>query len=137
MILRWGIRAYPFLVAAYPALALLAANADQVRLAAVVRPLLLSLLLCAVLYALLAVILRHPERSAALTSWWLLLFFAYGHVYSALQQVTLLGESLGRHRYLAVIWLILGILGGVWILGRKVWGHSARVLDVTSPIAVR
>jgi len=136
MIRRWGIRAYPFLVAAYPALALLAANADQVRLAAVVRPLLLSLLLCAVLYTLLAVLLRHPERSAALTSWWLLLFFAYGHVYSALQEVTLLGESLGRHRYLAVIWLILGILGVVWILRLEAGGHSARVLVVTSAIVV-
>ncbi len=136
MIRRWEIRAYPFLVAAYPALALLAANADQVRLAAVVRPLLLSLLLGAVLYALLAVILRHPERSAALTSWWLLLFFAYGHVYNALQRVTLLGESLGRHRYLAVIWLILAILGAVWILRRRAWGRSARILNVTSAIAV-
>jgi hypothetical protein len=136
MIRRWEIRAYPFLVAAYPALALLATNADQVRLAAVVRPLLFSLLLCAVLYALLAVILRHPERSAALTGWWLLLFFAYGHVYSALQKVTLLGESLGRHRYLAVIWLILGILGAAWILRRWAWGRSTRILNVSAAIAV-
>jgi hypothetical protein len=133
---RWEIRAYPFLIAAYPALALLAANAEQVRLAAVVRPLLFSLLLCAVLYALLAVILRHPERSAVLTCWWLLLFFAYGHVYNALQEVTLLGESLGRHRYLAVIWLLLAVLGAAWILRRKEWGHSARVLNMASAVAV-
>jgi len=130
------VRAYPFLIAAYPVLALLAANADQVRLGAAVRPLFLSLLLCAVLYALLAVILRHPERSAVLTSWWLLLFFAYGHVYNALQEVTLLGESLGRHRYLAVVWLVLAVLVAVWILRRKAWGQSERVLNVTSAIAV-
>jgi len=130
------IRAYPFLIAAYPVLALLAANADQVRLSAVVRPLLLSWLLCAVVYALLAVILRHPERSAALTSWWLLLFFAYGHVYNALQEVTLLGESLGRHRYLGVVWLVLAVLGAAWILRRNAWGRSARILNVTLAIAV-
>jgi hypothetical protein len=136
MIRRWEIRAYPFLVAAYPALALLAANADQVRLAAVARPLLLSLLLCAVLYALLAVILRHPDRSAALASWWLLLFFAYGHVIDPLKEVTILGESLGRHRYLAVIWLVLALLGAAWILRQKAWRRSARVLNLTSAIAV-
>jgi len=130
------IRAYPFLFAAYPVLALLAANADQVRLDAVVRPLLFSWLLCTVVYALLAVILRHPERSAALTSWWLLLFFAYGHVYNALQEVTLLGESLGRHRYLGVAWLVLAVLGAAWILRRNAWGRSARILNVTLAIAV-
>jgi hypothetical protein len=136
MIRRLEIRAYPFLIAAYPALALLAANADQVRLAAVVRPLLVSLLLCAVLYALLALLLRHNERAALLTSWWLLLFFAYGHVYNALQKVTVLGESLGRHRYLAVIWLALAVLGAAWIMRRTAWGRTARILNVTSAIAV-
>ena len=136
MIRRLEIRAYPFLIAAYPPLALLAANADQVRLGAVVRPLLLSLLLCAVLYVLLAAILRHPERSAVLTSWWLLLFFAYGHVYNALQEATILGESLGRHRYLAIVWLVFALLGAAWVLRRKAWGRSERILNVTAAIAV-
>jgi hypothetical protein len=130
------LRAYPFLMAAYPALAMMAANVEQVRMETVVRPLLLSLLLCAVLYGVLALILRRPEPAAILTTWWLLLFFAYGHVYSALREVDLLGDSLGRHRYLGVLWLVLALAGAWWILRRKGWGSTARVLTAFCAIAV-
>ncbi len=131
-----GIRAYPFLMAAYPALALLAANADQVRLEVVLRPLFVSLLLCALLYALLAVFVRRPEATAILTTWWLLLFFAYGHLYAALRQVSFLDASLGRHRYLAFVWIALALGGAALILRRKEWGNTARVLTWISAVAV-
>jgi hypothetical protein len=131
-----GLRAYPFLMASYPALAMMAANVEQVRMETVVRPLLSSLLLCGVLYGVLALILRRPEPPAILTTWWLLLFFAYGHVYSALQDVHLLGESLGRHRYLGVLWLVLALAGAWWTLRRMEWGSTARVLTVVSVVAV-
>jgi hypothetical protein len=131
-----GIRAYPFLMAAYPALAMMAANVDQVRMEAVVRPLLLSVILCAILYGLLALIIRRPEPAALLTTWWLLLLFAYGHVYGALRGVSFVGESLGRHRYLAVLWIVLAVGGALWILRRREWGKIARVLTVASVVAV-
>jgi len=130
------IRTYPFLMAAYPALALLAANADQVRLEVVLRPLFVSLLLCALLYALLAVIVRRREPAAILTTGWLLLFFAYGHTYAALRQVSFLDASLGRHRYLAFVWIALALGGAAWILRRKEWGSTARVLTWISVVAV-
>jgi hypothetical protein len=131
-----GLRAYPFLMAAYPALAMMAANVDQVRIEAVLRPLLLSLLLGALLYGLLALFIRRPEPAALLTTWWLLLFFSYGHVYTALRQVSSVGESLGRHRYLAVLWMVLALGGAWWILRRREWGRTARVLTVVSAVAV-
>jgi len=131
-----GIRAYPFLMAAYPALAMMAANVDQVRMEAVVRPLLLSVLLCALLYGLLALIIRKSEPAALLATWWLLLFFTYGHAYSALRDVHLLGESLGRHRYLGVLWLVLALAGAWWILRHAEWGRTARVLTAVAAVAV-
>jgi hypothetical protein len=71
-----SLRAYPFLMAAYPTVALIAANVRQVRLEVVLRPLFLSLLLCALLYGLLALLIRRAEPAALLTTWWLLLFFS-------------------------------------------------------------
>jgi len=131
-----GIRAYPFLMAAYPALAMMAANVDQVEMTVVLRPLLLSLLLCALLYGVSALLIRRPEAAPLLTTWWLLLFFAYGHAYEALRAVTVAGESLGRHRYLVVVWIVLALGGAWWILRRRDWGRTARVLTAVSAVAV-
>lgn len=131
-----GIRAYPFLMAAYPSLAMMAANADQVRMEAVLRPLILSVLLCVLLYGLLALIIRRPEPAALLTTWWMLLFFSYGHAYSALKGVSLAGESLGRHRYLGMLWIALALGGALWILRRCEWGRIARTLTIVASIAV-
>ncbi|MBM3122409.1 MAG: LTA synthase family protein [Chloroflexi bacterium] len=131
-----GVCLYPFLMASYPALALLAANVEQVGLQVVIRPLLLALLLCAVLYALLMAVLRRGETAALLTTLWLALFFSYGHVYYALRQVPLIGESLGRHRYLGVAWLVLAIAASAWIVRRRTWGQPNRLLNAVLAIAV-
>jgi hypothetical protein len=131
-----GVRLYPFLMAAYPAFALLAANVEQVGMQVVIRPLLLSLLLSALLYVLLAAVLRRAEAAALLTTWWLALFFSYGHVYYALRQVSLVGENLGRHRYLGIAWLVLGIAVSAWIVRRRTWGQPARLLTAVLAIAV-
>ncbi len=131
-----GVRLYPFLMAAYPALALLAANVEQVGMEVVIRPLLLSFLLCAFLYALLLAVLRRAEAAALLTTCWLAFFFSYGHVYYALRQVSLVGENLGRHRYLGVAWLVLAIAASTWIVRRRTWGQPGRLLNAVLAIAV-
>jgi hypothetical protein len=131
-----GVRLYPFLMAAYPSLALLAANVGQVDLRVVIRPLLLSLVLGALLYALLAAAVRRAEPAALLTTVWLALLFSYGHVYYALRQVSLGGENLGRHRYLGLAWLLLSVAATLWIVRRRTWGLPGRLLNFVLAIAV-
>lgn len=131
-----SLRAYPFLIAAYPSLAMLAANVEQVHPGVVVRPLLISLLLCGVLYGLLLQLRSPTESAALLTTWWLMLFFSYGHLYAALRSATVFGESLGRHRYLATTWAILAVGGAWWILRRRPAGRWPQVLTVISLAAV-
>jgi len=59
---------YPFLVSAYPALALLSANSGQIRADAVLRPLLISLAFGALLFALLRRLLGTAHKAAFLTT---------------------------------------------------------------------
>ena len=107
------IRIFPFLAAAYPAVALLSANVGEVRLDAVVRPLVVSLLIVAAVYALIGLMLRDADRAALLTIWIMLLVFAYGHAYDLIKGEMLLGINVGRHRLIFPIWVALMLFGSV------------------------
>ena len=104
---------YPLVLALYPALALLSSNLGQAQPGAALRPLIFSLLGSALLYGALRLIFRRWDRAAALTAAVQVLFFGYGYFYLALE-----GGALGRHRYLAPLWLALGGVS-LWLLLRR------------------
>lgn len=72
---------HPWLIAAFPGLALLAHNVTQVSASAAIRPLLASLTLAAIVWLLVWLLIRHWARAALYTSLALVLFFSYGQVY--------------------------------------------------------
>ena len=49
------------------------------------------------------------NRAALLASLLLILFFSYGHVYYAIKNLSLGDFIADRHRYLVVLWTILGL----------------------------
>lgn len=77
---------YPFLIAAYPALGLLAHNIGNVRPQAGFRPVMISMLGAGILFALIRLLARDWHRAAFVTAVWTSLFAAYGHVYLWLQE---------------------------------------------------
>lgn len=106
----------PFLLGIYPVLALLAGNSSQIPFSEGVRALVVALFGAGVVLGLLIFLLRNREKAAVLTSLYVILFFAYGHVYLFLERGNWLGLPLGRHRYLGPLTLavILGAGWGVW-----------------------
>ena len=72
---------YPFLLAAYPVLALLSHNFTQLKYPAAVRPLLLACLAAGLLFVIFRLIYRDAHRAGFIVAVWLLLFFSYGQVY--------------------------------------------------------
>src|SRR5512138_304040 len=98
---------YPVLFALFPVLSLTAYNIEQISLDVVPRPLLVSLLLGILLFGLARLFLRdwHRAALAALTA--LFLFFIYGQVYALLEDVTLGGTSIFRHRTLLPLFGVL------------------------------
>jgi hypothetical protein len=109
---------YPLLLAVYPILALLAANVSEVDVPAAFRPLLVSLLLASFLFIALRIIFKDWHKAGITLAFILLLFFSYGHIYNLIKNTMLLGLNIGRHRVLAVVFLMLA-LGGTWLIVKR------------------
>jgi hypothetical protein len=77
---------YPIVFSAYPILALLAANVGEVKAGAGLRPLLISVGVTSILFALLYLVFRNWHRAGFLLMLLLVLFFSYGHLYNVLDE---------------------------------------------------
>lgn len=114
----------------FPVLALLSSNLGQVRPTIGYRALALSALLALVLLVLFRLILGDWSRAGLLTSVGLLLFFSYGHVYNALRSVELGETTLGRHRFLLPVWIVLGA-AGAWLIWKRASDSSGLTTALT------
>jgi hypothetical protein len=106
---------HPYLLAIFPPLALLAYNITEIRITEALRAFWVSLAAAILLTAVLRILLKDIHKAAAITSFALVLFFSYGHIYNILESYTLAGMPIGRHRILAPIYLVLFGLGVWWI----------------------
>ncbi len=102
---------YPIAISAYPVLALLSANAGQVRLEAGMRPLLISVGLGILIYVLLWLYFKRIYKAAFLATLFLTLFFSYGHV---LIFIEARWAHLNAALWLPAVWLLLFLLSFFW-----------------------
>jgi hypothetical protein len=121
---------HPFLFAIYPVLALLANNLGESRLSSGLRVLLLALVGASVLLVSLRLILRDWCKAAVVTTFTLVLFFSYGHVYNFLE----VNSILGRHRFLLPVFGLLLILGIWWVL--KKMRNANQVTELLNLVAL-
>lgn len=125
---------YPFLIAIYPLIALLAVNVDQVESAEVIRPLMVILLLTLILLLSFMLIFRNWHKAGLETSLLLVLFFSYGHVYNLLSNQLVAGVEIGRHRFLILITGI-ALLGGGYLIWSKI-STPEKITPVLNFIAI-
>ena len=107
---------YPLFFAAYPALALVGININEVEPAVLWRPLIILVLSTVILLIALRLIIRDWHRAALLLSVLIFLFFTYGHLYLFLKRIDVAGFVIGRHRYMVPLWLGIGALVGWWVI---------------------
>ena len=128
---------HPFLISIYPLLLLYANNMDEVKFTAVIRPLFLCLLGAVIVLGLFFLLLRDTQRAALATSLCLVYFYTYGHIYSYLENIRLLGLSPGRHRILFPVWLILlAIALAAIIRGRGSNPALTRLLNILALLLI-
>ncbi|HUG33441.1 MAG TPA: sulfatase-like hydrolase/transferase [Anaerolineales bacterium] len=110
---------YPILFALFSVLSLASYNIREIFIGEVLRPLAFSLLVAGIVLWLAYLAARNAHRAGLVSSVVLLLFFTYGQVYSSFEGNTILGMALFRHRVLFPLFLVIGVIGVIWIL-RKI-----------------
>jgi hypothetical protein len=117
------IKKTPFLqtllFSVFPTLSLLAHNAREIPLLSGLRALALSAVGVTLIYLLLWRLIYDKNKAALITTLGSAIFFLYGHLYSIFGNIAVLSTTLGRHRFLAPISLIIFITGASFILQRK------------------
>jgi hypothetical protein len=109
---------HTFLFAIYPVLALFASNISQVLIADVLRSFTVSILLAAVLFAILFSWVRDWRKAGLISSAALLLFFSYGHVFNLLQGISIGSILIGRTLIIAPLFVIAFAVWLWWVLIR-------------------
>ncbi len=127
---------YPFFIAAYPVVALLAINTGEVSMVSGLRPLLLSMALLVLGLVIAWPIVREWAKAGAVASLGFILFFSYGHVYAFVERVNATGLLIGRHRYLLPIWVMLFVAGAWWIRRAGSARNWTRTLNLIAGIAL-
>jgi hypothetical protein len=114
--LRTSLIPHPFLWALYPPLALLGQNIEQLAPGTAVRSMLAALLLAGIVLLTARLALRDWDKAAIFTSLFMIAFFSYGHVYALVEDRGLFGITLGRHRFLGPLYLLLlgAIMAALW-----------------------
>jgi hypothetical protein len=110
---------YPFLVGLYPVISLLANNATEIKLSDGNRSIAVSLLLTALVYLILKLLVRKPQKTALMAALIVILFFSYGHLHLYLADNHLFGVDLARIRFLVPFFALLLGIGSLAILRTK------------------
>src|SRR5687768_7736892 len=115
---------HPIFFAAYPVLALVGININEVEPAVLWRPLLVVLVGTVFLLALFGLVSKDWHRAALLLSMFIFLFLTYGHVYGYLKKIEFAGFILGRHRQMLPLWVGIGAFATWWVM-RKLRNPTA------------
>jgi hypothetical protein len=105
---------HPFLISIYAVLALYSANMNEIFINAIGRLLIVLALSTAILLVLFYGLTKNWQKSGLFLSFFLLLFFTYGHIHN-LKDLVLGGVNIFRHKYLTIMWLLLGVAGAIFI----------------------
>lgn len=112
-------RFYPVLFGIYSAVGLVSSNIDQMRFIDGVRSILVAILFSLLVYLLFSWRIRDKEKASLLSAVFILFCFAYGHVYDALEGFKIAGLTLGRHRVLFPLWVLVFTVLEIWIYKRQ------------------
>jgi len=131
---NWQIY-YPILLGTYAAVGLVGINISQMLLSAGVRSVLFTVVFSLAAYALFCWRIEDEHKAALLCAWFMLFFFAYGHVYVSLEGIKIFGTVVGRNLFLLPLWLAVFGGGAWWIFKRaERLELFSRVLNMVSII---
>ena len=99
---------YPFFLTVFAVLSLYSENMTEIFIGSTVRLLVVLNLVTAILLILIYGVTKDWQKSGLLLGFLLLLFYTYGHVHT-FKDVTVDGVNIFRHKYLIIVWSLLGV----------------------------
>jgi len=96
--------------------ALLGYNIGQIPIDNAIRSFVLTLFLSITILFLARLFLKDWQKAGLFSSFFIIPFFSYGHIYNTLTQISSIGGILGRHRILIPLFIFLIVLGLWWTL---------------------
>ena len=123
---------HPVLFGLYPVLALYFFNRNEIVLSAITQSFITSFFILIIVIAISLLIFRSWQKAAILSSMTFFLFYSYGHVYSSLEKFAQFNLSIGRHRYLILLWALIFIIGLVGIIKLKTTKSLNQILNSIS-----
>jgi len=128
---------YPILFGLYPVLFLMSVNLGEIPLEQSWRAIFVVFLASLVLWALLKLVTKDNQKSALISTVFLISFFSYGHIYNFLGQADVLGGLLGRHRYLFPLAISIILTSTFWIIKNAHNLHStSRTLNLIGVVLI-
>jgi hypothetical protein len=103
----------PVLFGVYPVLAMFSFNTGEIDASQTSRAFLFSFVFAAGLTLLLLAILHDQLKSSLIASEWLIVIFAYGHIYALLHKS--LGAQIGRHLILLPLAVFAMVAWALWV----------------------
>ncbi len=122
----------PLIFSLYPSIALLGENYSVIGVEEVLRSAIVSVGFAVILLILFYMFFKDWRKSSLSSLLVQLLFFSYGHVYDLLnEKKNPLTREKKKNRYLGPLWVIIFVLGFIWI-----WRNKKNVLSFISSLNI-
>ena len=110
---------HPILFGIFPVLSLFENNMSFTPIREIILPVIIIILVIIPTWIFLKIIIKDNKKSAFIISLSLILFFAYGPIFFAIDDITINGEDVGRHMYLMIIFLGIWVSGTIFLIKTK------------------
>ena len=113
---------HPLLFATFPILSLWVTNFARMKAQDTLRPLLEAVMAAIVMYFIFKFIIKDSSKAGLLSTLILFLYFSYGHIFTLIRWIPVIGLKIARNRIMGPLWLLILVIGGYLILkyGKKI-----------------
>jgi len=110
---------HPILFGIFPVLSLFESNMSFTPIREIILPIIIIISMIIPIWIFLKILIKDNKKAAFVISLSLILFFTYGPIFFAIDDATMNGEDVGRHRYLMIPFLVIWIVGITFLIKTK------------------
>lgn len=113
---------HPLSFAVFPIISLWVTNLARMEAQDTLRPLLETALAAIAMYFTFKLFIKDSSKAGMLSTLILFLYFSYGHIFTLIRWIPVIGLIIARNRIMGSLWLLILVFGGYLILkyGKKI-----------------